>query len=316
MTGMYRKSASTGLSLRRRGVLAVGLGALASVGWTGKSFALGTFEMGDNTLFSVSDGGFSLPMVTAMPEAPQDELTALLAANGLPTDRLTPDCNVTILRRPDGVTVFDTGAGPNFMPTTGKLMENLAEAGVEPEEVTDVVFTHAHPDHLWGVLDDFDEIVFPNAAFHMGEKEMAFWASEDAYAAVPEDRQSFVAGAQTRFEALGERLQPISSGTKEIAGAEIVETFGHTPGHLSFIIHGGSDPYMIGGDAIMHAVISFEHPEWKNGSDQDPDMGAETRTALLDRLAADRVRLIGYHLPHPGQGRVERKDGGYRFVAG
>lgn len=316
MTGIDEKSGLTGLLLRRRSLLAIGLGTLASAGWARQGFALGTYEAGSNTLMSVSDGGFVLPMSMAMPEAPQDELTALLAANGLPTDQLTPDCNVTLLRRPDGVTVFDTGAGPNFMPTTGKLLENLAEAGVDPEEVTDVVFTHAHPDHLWGVLDDFDEIIFPNAAFHMGEKELAFWSSEDAYAAVPEDRQSFVAGAQARFEALGEQLQSIPSGTTEIAGAEIVETFGHTPGHLSFIVHGGSEQFMIGGDAIMHAVISFEHPEWRNGSDQDPDMGAETRKKLLDRLAADQVRLIGYHLPHPGQGRVERKDGAYRFVAG
>ena len=313
---MLGENGRMGAAMTRRDVLALGLGAAASVAMPARGFALGRFAVGNDELISISDGGFTLPLAMALPGTPEDELKALLAESGLPATQLTPDCNVTLLRRADGLTLFDAGAGPNFLSTTGRLFEGLNEAGIDPADVTDVVFSHAHPDHLWGVLDDFDEIAFPNAAFHMAEAEIAFWTSDGAFAALPEARQNFVPGARNRIDALGERLQPIASGTPEVAGVEIVETFGHSPGHLSFVVHGASEQYLIGGDAIMHPVISFAHPEWPYGPDQDPETAIATRQRLLDRLAADRTRLIGYHLPHPGEGIVERKDGAYRYISG
>jgi len=91
-------------------------------------------------------------------------------------------------------------------------------------------------------------------------------------------------------------------------------TFGHTPGHMSFEIGTGGDPILVLGDAVTNAHVNFERPDWPSGSDQDADMGAATRVRLLDRAAADKMRIIGFHLPGGGIGRVERKDGAYRFV--
>lgn len=303
-----------GAGWSRRRVLKAGLGAGAALAAPMPAYALGVFDLGTTQLMSVSDGGLVLPISFVLPDVPQEELQALLISNGLPTDEVRPDCNVSVMRHGSGVVVFDAGSGSNFMPTAGKLIENLAEAGVAPEEVTDVIFTHAHPDHIWGVTDDFDDLVFPNATYHMSEAEFAFWSSDDAYAAVPESRQSFVAGAQARLEAIGDRLTMIKSGAEVVPGVEVVETHGHTPGHLSFIVHGGGEQVMIIGDAISHYLVSFMHPEWPYGADQDVEMGIKTRSALLDRLAGDKVHLIGYHLPHPGEGRVERAESGFRFA--
>src|SRR5690606_3702710 len=100
----------------------------------------------------------------------------------------------------------------NFTSSTGRLAEGLTEAGIDPAEVTDVVFTHAHPDHLWGLTDDFDELVFPEADYHIGQVEWDFWSSPDLVDRVAEDRQSFVVGAQARFAAMDGRVRFLKDG--------------------------------------------------------------------------------------------------------
>ena len=122
-----------------------------------------TVALGTKTINTLSDGNLVLPLSFSFPDVPQEELVAILKANDLPTDRLEPDCNITVLRDGDRLVVFDVGAGPNFMPTAGRLTDSLDAAGIDPGAVTDVVFTHAHPDHIWGLLDDFDEVIFPDA---------------------------------------------------------------------------------------------------------------------------------------------------------
>lgn len=300
----------------RRLVLKAGLaflGAGAAAMLASPARAIGRRPIGDAELITVSDGTLTLPMAFAFPDAPHAELLELLADNGLPNDVLVPDCNVTLLRRGDRLAIFDVGSGPNFVPTAGVLLAGLQEAGIDPAEVTDVVFTHAHPDHLWGVVDDFDELVFPNATYLIGRSEWEFWSSPDAFSQVAEDRQSFVVGAQNRFALIEDRMGFIEPGDEMLSGVEAVDTAGHTPGHLSFLIHGASESVLVVGDAL-YSVISFAHPEWPSGSDQDQELAIKTRLALLDRLAADKAAIIGYHLPHPGLGAVEREGAAYRFV--
>lgn len=272
-----------------------------------------TLSTGSAELTVVSDGMMTLPLNFTFPDAPQDELVRLLEEAGQPTDAMRPDCNVTLVRSGDRLAIFDVGAGPNFMSSTGKLMESLEAAGVEPGEVTDVVITHAHPDHLWGLTDDFDELVFADANYHIGRTEWDFWSSPDAMSQMPEDRQTFVVGARNRFAALDGRVNFIKGGDEVLPGIEAVDTPGHTPGHLSFMVH-GAEPVLIVGDAISNATVSFARPGWPTASDQDPQQGAGTRLALLDRLATDKARAIGFHFPHPGAGMVERRGNGFVYV--
>lgn len=268
---------------------------------------------GSAELTLLRDGSLSLPLSFFFPDAPQDELRRILVDNGLPTDVLQPDCNVTLARLGNRLAIFDVGAGPNFMPTTGKLAEALAAAGIDPGDVTDVIITHAHPDHLWGLTDEFDELLFPNASHYIAQREWDFWSSPDALTKIPESRHTFVAGAQRRFAALDGKVRFLKGGDEVLPGIEAVSTPGHTPGHLSFMIH-GSEPVMVLGDAISSSVLSFARPAWPMASDQNPERAVKTRLALLDRLAADRARVIGYHFPHPGAGFVERKGNGFLYV--
>jgi len=305
----------TSLDLTRRNLLRASVataGALLLPVGLRPARALG---VGDAVLTTVSDGNLVLPLDFSYPDVPMDELVALLTENGQPTDTLTPECNVPFLKSADRLIMFDVGSGPNFMPSAGRLLDNMAEAGLDPADVTDVVFTHCHPDHLWGLVDDFDEVLFSNASFHMGRAEWEFWRDPGTVDAMPEERKTFAVGAQNRLAHLEDMINLFEPGAEVLPGVEAVDTAGHTPGHMAFLLHGGSEPVLVAGDALTHFAVSFQHPAWPSGSDQDPDMGVATRLKLLDRLVADKAALTAYHLPSPGEGRVERDGTAYRFVA-
>lgn len=299
----------------RRDVLKAVAALVAGAGLTLPAHAASsTLVLGDTELRTVSDGHMDLPLSFVLPDTPQDKIAPLFAAYGLPMDGLHPDCNPTLLKAGDRVAMFDAGAGPAFMPTTGKLAANLDAAGIDAARVTDVIFTHAHPDHIWGVLDDFDELLFPAATYHISRAEWDFWRADETLSRMPDSRKSFVVGARNRFAAIEGRVKFFKGGDEIVSGVEAVATPGHTPGHTSFAVHGGAETVMVIGDALSNIAVSFERPDWHWGADVDPELGAQTRFSLLDRLAADRTRLIGFHLPWPGEGTVKTKGHAYRFV--
>jgi len=307
-----------GNDLTRRTVLSGGLAVMASslIGLPVRASAETAFTLGEHRIRVFSDGHLTLPMNFILPDRSEAEISALMEPHGLATDALTPDCNITLMRSGDRLVLFDVGSGANFQPTAGELPAKLEEAGIDPSDITDVILTHAHPDHLWGILDDFDDPLYPEASIWVPEAEWDYWRADDTLANMPEERKSFVVGAQSRFQAIEDQVSMIRPGQEVLPGVEAVDTSGHTPGHMSYVLHGGGDSVMVVGDAITNTVISFEKPGWASGSDQDRDQGIATRLALLDRLASEQTRLIGYHFPHPGSGRVEKAGEAFRFVTG
>ncbi|KZY38862.1 MBL fold metallo-hydrolase, partial [Roseovarius sp. HI0049] len=245
---------------------------------------------------------------------PEEKLAPILERHDISRDEISQPCNVTLLRDGDRLILFDAGAGPLFMPTAGDLAMTLDGLGLAPEDITDIVFTHGHPDHLWGVLDDFDELLFPEAAYHFGQAEWDYWSDPDTVNTIGEARAAFAVGAQRRLDAIAEKTAFFTDGDEVLPGIMAHATPGHTPGHMSFEIATGGDPVLVAGDAVTNAHVNFEQPGWPSGSDQNPELGAETRARLLDMAAADGMRLIGFHLPGGGIGRVERTGGAYRFV--
>ena len=284
----------------------------------GHSSAFSSIAVGSRKVSTLSDGKMSMPVSFLFPDVPQDELLPLLKANGFSTEALEPDCNLTLVEDGDQRILFDAGAGSNFMPNTGRVIATLESAGISPDSITDVIFTHGHPDHLWGILDDFDEIAFPEAKLHFPRIEWDFWRDEDTVNKMSEGRQTFAIRAQNRLAVMEDRVQLFDAGAEVVAGIEAMDTSGHTPGHMAFAIHpqsgSGDETVMVVGDALTNHIISFEKPDWPSGSDQDAEKGIQSRKLLLDRLASDKITLIGYHLPNGGLGKVERKDAAFRFV--
>lgn len=277
-------------------------------------WAVTTLTLGDLRIDTVSDGTLELPASFLTDRLPEAERAELIARYGIPADRLVNPVNVTLMRQGDRVALFDVGSGPDFMPTAGKLTEALAAIGIAPDDVTDVVFTHAHPDHLWGLLDEFDEPVFANARLQMGAAEHAFWTDPATPAAIGEAGQAFAVGAARRLAAVGDRMQRFEPEAEVLPGVRAVATPGHTPGHTSFAIGAPEGGVMVIGDAISNAMYAFARPDLPGGGDQDAAMAAQTRQALMARLADEGWRLIGYHLPEGGIGRCVRQGDAYAFV--
>ncbi len=202
--------------LSRRNVLLGGL-ALSTAGLALSPRVVSaqeTLSLGDHEITVFSDGYLTLPMNFIVPGQSEADIAALLSPHGLAANVLTPDCNVTLLRTGDRLALFDAGAGGNFQSSAGELTARLEEAGIGAGDITDVILTHAHPDHLWGILDEFDDPLYPEANVWVPQAEWDYWRADDTLAKTPDERKSFVVGAQSRFEVIEDRVTCSSRARK------------------------------------------------------------------------------------------------------
>jgi glyoxylase-like metal-dependent hydrolase (beta-lactamase superfamily II) len=305
-------------SADRRGVLA-GLGAAlaAPLLRSGSHAAVPGFRrnVGAIEVMVVSDGALTVPLSFSLPEIPPAEAAAFLVAHRLPAAGGPIATNVSLVASGRELVFVDAGSGANFQPSAGKLAENMEAAGIDPTAITKIVFTHAHADHLWGAIDDFDDSErFPNASYVISAAEWDFWVDPGTPARMPDWLKGMALGSARILKRLEGKLERRKAGEAVAAGLTFVETAGHTPGHMSVMVESGGERLLIGADALSHPAVSFARPDWRWGSDYDSDRAVATRRRLLDRLAFERTALIGFHLPWPGHGRVERNGTEYRFV--
>jgi glyoxylase-like metal-dependent hydrolase (beta-lactamase superfamily II) len=299
----------------RREILASGaaLVASSSMGLL-PSIAHAQVDLGDIRLDVVSDGSLTLPGSFIFETMPKVELAPILKRYNQSAEVLTPPCNVTLMRRGDKTILFDVGSGPDFSPNSGILLDSLAALDVSPEDVTDIVFTHAHPDHLWGLLDDFDDPLFAQANYMIGKSEWDYWMNPSTVDEIGDARVSFAVGARRRLELIEDSIAFFEDGQEILPGVAARATFGHTPGHMAIEVRDGSESVMILGDCIGNHHVAFAKPEWNSGSDQDEEAAAKTRMSLMDQLSHEKTRIIGFHLAGNGVGYVEKSQDGYVFI--
>ncbi len=296
------------------GSAALAAGALLSAG-PRRAWAVTTFSADGFQVDSISDGHLEFQPEFAYAAFPDADRDRLIERFNLPRDVVKSPLNVTLLRQDDRTILFDVGSGPDFMPTAGRLTDALWAIGVAPDDITDVIFTHGHPDHLWGLLDEFDEPGFANARLAMGADEFAYWTDPATIETIAEDRLSFAAGAMRRLTIVADRLETFAEGDEVAPGVVAVATPGHTPGHMSFALGDAASGLFVLGDVVT-TVVGIDNPDIPAGTDHDPELAARTRKAVLARLADEGRTLIGYHLPEGGIGRIGRADGTYTFIAG
>ena len=294
------------MNLTRRTFLAASAAALPTRLWSGVEA-----DFGGRRVLSLSDGHLELPPDFILAGLSPDQIAALRLAHGLPEGPLIAPCNVTLLRDGDNTVLFDVGAGHDFQSTAGRLTEALEAAGLTPPDITHVVFTHGHPDHLWGLLDEFDEPFFPQAQHFIGGVEFDYWTDPETVNTIDASRTTFAVGAKRRLDTLADMFERIGDGDTPLPGVTARATTGHTPGHLSFDL----GDIFVTGDCIGNAHIAFDQPEFPTASDQNPPEAAETRARLMANLAASGQPILGFHLTDGGIGRIVTADAGYRFEA-
>lgn len=269
--------------------------------------------VGNLRVTTLLDGYFELDqnMVTNLGEEQIDE--GLKAAYLDPADPIPLAISTHVIRQGDQVSLIDAGAGGSFGPTAGRLRTSLESLGVAPEDVTRIVLTHMHPDHIGGLIGD-NGPVFPNAALHVSETDHAFWTDETIASGAPESSQGFFALARAVSEAYTQRTEMFGDNTDLGGGLTTMAMPGHTPGHSGIRVSDGSDQLIIWGDSTALASLQFSHPDAGIAFDADSAQAAETRRRVLDMVVADKIAVAGTHLPFPGIGHVEEKDGAYAWV--
>ncbi|MGE3988488.1 MBL fold metallo-hydrolase [Pseudorhodoplanes sp.] len=274
-----------------------------------------TRKVGGIEVVVVSDGVLNVPLSFSLPETPLSDAAALFKAHGLPEAGAPSQTNVVLIKSGRERVLIDAGSGPGFQPTAGKLQENLEAAGIAPDSITKVVFTHGHADHLWGAIDDFgDGDRFPNASYVIPAAEWDFWTDPDTATRVPDALKGMALGTARILKMIEKKVERRRNGETVAPGLTYLATPGHTPGHMAVSVTDGGQHLIVGGDVLTNTAISFARPDWRIGADFDRDQGIATRTRLLDQLATDRIALIGFHLAWPGFGAVERAGTAYRFM--
>lgn len=216
-----------------------------------------------------------------------------------------------MIERNGEVWLVDTGYGRN-------IFERMAAKGVMPEDVDHVLLTHMHGDHTGGMMRD-GKPVFPNADVTVSEKEHAYWGSEEEMMKFPENRRGNFASAQDIFREYGEKLKitaPYDPGKELGNGIHMLAAYGHTPGHVMFLIKDGKEQLLIWGDLTHALAVQMPHPEISVTYDVDPDTARESRLQVLKYVIGNNIPVAGMHIPSPGMGTVKEdpSTGGYSFA--
>lgn len=261
------------------------------------------FRVGSLELVALRDGGLTgLPndnTVLAVGQTPE-EVSALLTAAGLPGNTLDLSIQPLLVRDGQRLVLLDAGGGASMGATAGKLVASLASADVQPDQITDVLISHGHGDHVAGLVDGSGALTFPNATIRMTAAE---------WTAIQADAQ--LAALVT---AITPKVETFAPGAQVTPSVKAYAIDGHTPGHTGYEIASGDERLIYIGDSMHHHVISVQQPTWTIAFDGDEATAEASRQALLSRAASENLLIYAVHFPYPGVGRIQRREDTFVWV--
>lgn len=263
-------------------------------------FTLGDFEVttllaGNRTVPGDPQGTFAMNVDKA-------EFEKVTKENFLPMDAAKFYFTPTLVNTGEALVLFDTGLGGE----TPGILTALTSAGYTADQVDVVVLTHMHPDHIGGLMAAGGP-TFPNARYVAGTKEYDFWS--------PMGEDNPIGKLMiSNVKPLAEKMTFVKGGDAIVSGITAVEAFGHTPGHMCYMIESNGQTLMLMADLANHYVWSLAYPDWEVRFDADKAAAAAARRNILGMAATDRIPVIGYHLPFPALGFVETRGDGFHYV--
>lgn len=314
------------LDVSRRSLLALGAGLGASLA-AGPTFAkapkLGTqapyfyrFNFGSAEVSVVSDGPLPLGDPTGtFSGVPKENVAKMLTDNFLDASNVILEQNIPVINFGEKLVLFDTGMGTSqlFGPTTGRLQKSLTEAGIKASDIDAVVCSHAHIDHIGGIVDANNKPLFPNAQVYISQTDFDFWTDESK---LNSPLKAFVEHARKNLMPVRDRLVFFKDGQEFLPGVTALSAPGHTVGHHIFMVQTAPDKtFAFLGDLTHHAVLLLEKPRMEFAYDTDPKQAAESRVRLLTMLADKKIPVMSYHFAWPGFGHIAKAGDGFRYFA-
>ena len=227
---------------------------------------------------------------------PAEEFAEVSAENFIPTDRAQFFFTPTVVDTGSGIVLFDTGVNAQGITAA------LEAAGYAPGDVTIVVITHMHGDHIGGLTGEDGTPTFANAAYVTGQAEFDHWAAQGNE------------GFEAKVRPLADRFTFIGDEGEVAPGITGLAAFGHTPGHMVYRLSSGDRQVLLMADLANHYVWSVAYPDWEVRFDMDKAAAAQARRRILGMAASERMPVIGYHMPFPGMGFIDTRDDGFRYV--
>lgn len=271
------------------------------------------FKLGDFTITNMLEGYIHRedmhPFTAKNVEAADVE--AVAAEYRLPFPLMEHNFVPSMVDTGDKLIAFDPGFGEKKRaPTTGWFNELLPEAGYTLEDVDIVVVTHCHPDHI-GNLMAGGKPTFPNAEIVFGRTEFDYWVKGEN---IPDFRPPTLEMFREVAEPMGERARFIEPGDDVVSGVTAVDAFGHSAGHMAFHIESQGQELMIMSDTVAHYAVSLSHPDWHFSMDDNPEAAAVSRRRLLNQITDARMTAIGFHMPFPSVGYIDRHGDGFVWL--
>jgi glyoxylase-like metal-dependent hydrolase (beta-lactamase superfamily II) len=275
-------------------------------------------QIGEIDVMVISDGVLPLPTAMLGHNADPSLRAAWMHDMFLPPDAFDWALNAVLVRSGGKTILIDAGLGldPDLnLPRAGQLIKRLESAGIDLASVTDVVLTHMHMDHIGGLLvAGVKDRLRPDVQIHVAAAEVKFWDAPDfTHTSMPPGFPDALRATAKRFvKEYHNQLRQFDEGYEVAPGVIVRRTGGHTPGHSIVRVASGGSALTFAGDAVF--TVGFDHPDWYNGFEHDPEEAARVRSRLLKELAATGELLVATHMPFPSLGRVAVDGDAYRWV--
>ncbi|MCU0070039.1 MBL fold metallo-hydrolase [Pseudomonas koreensis] len=275
-------------------------------------------RVGEIDVLVVSDGVLPLPTETMSTNADPAARAAWFKDMYLGPDAFDWALNVLVVRSADQVILVDAGLGGQFpgFPRAGQFPKRLDAAGISLESVTDIIITHMHMDHVGGLLvDEVKNRLRPDVRIHVAKTEVDFWTSPDfSHTAMPSPVPDVLRiTAQQFIEHYRDRVRTFDDEYEVAPGVVAKMTGGHTPGHSVVYVTSNGEKLTFAGDALF--PVAFDHPDWHNGFEHDPEESVRVRVRLMQEAAASGELFVATHLPFPSVGRVALNGDAFRWIA-